>query len=138
MFLYEIYKYLTNFGRSRGRLSCFPIHIFTSNFHIFFFLDNNGIAAITNNINNTSKTPCALKAPLVVCVCGPPCRGKSLYSHRIARHLTWKGENAKVFSVGTNTTIDTLIEITDWFDKGNNVAVSLIIQFNQFIHFFAH
>lgn len=44
---------------------------------------------------NNVIAPCPLRAPLVVIIVGPPCRGKSLAAHKIARHLCWKGECAK-------------------------------------------
>lgn len=42
-----------------------------------------------------AAVPCPLRAPLVVTIVGPPCRGKSLAAHKIARFLVWKGEFAK-------------------------------------------
>jgi pantothenate kinase-related protein Tda10 len=70
-------------------------------------------------------SPCPLQAPLVVTIVGPTCHGKSLASHKICRHLCWKGEAAKVFSVPVNATQETLKEIVEWFDAGNNVGVSI-------------
>ncbi|GAB0091336.1 6-phosphofructo-2-kinase [Sergentomyia squamirostris] len=67
--------------------------------------------------------PCVLSAPLVVTLVGLPCRGKSYAAHRIARHLNWKGESAKVFTVDEAATPDTLKEILAHFQAGNNVAI---------------
>ncbi|XP_055836460.1 6-phosphofructo-2-kinase/fructose-2,6-bisphosphatase-like isoform X1 [Episyrphus balteatus] len=68
-------------------------------------------------------TPCPLRAPLVVSIVGLPCRGKSFAAHKIARHLSWKGELAKVFPVEQNATSETLNDISNWFLDGNNVAI---------------
>ncbi|XP_055375535.1 6-phosphofructo-2-kinase/fructose-2,6-bisphosphatase-like isoform X2 [Condylostylus longicornis] len=67
--------------------------------------------------------PCPLRAPLVVTIVGLPCRGKSFAAHKVARLLNWKGEMAKVFAVETNATPETLKEIVEWFEAGNNVAI---------------
>uniref|UniRef100_A0A182ULG0 Uncharacterized protein n=1 Tax=Anopheles melas TaxID=34690 RepID=A0A182ULG0_9DIPT len=48
----------------------------------------------STNGSSTVK-PCPLRAPLVVTVVGLPCRGKSLAAHKVARHLSWRGESAK-------------------------------------------
>lgn len=51
---------------------------------------------MANNLSNgVPVTPCAIKAPLVVTIVGPPCRGKSLAAHKISRNLFWKGEDVK-------------------------------------------
>jgi 6-phosphofructo-2-kinase len=84
-------------------------------------------------------SPCPLQAPLVVCVVGPTCHGKSLASHKICRHLNWKGEGAKVFSAPMNADQDTLKDVQDWFDAENNVAVGCFkiilsdLCFNKFV-----
>lgn len=72
---------------------------------------------------SAAVAPCALRAPLVVTIVGLPCRGKSLAAHKIARHLSWKGEMAKVFPVSVDATADTLTDIKNWFQDGNNVAI---------------
>lgn len=36
---------------------------------------------------------------------------------------------SSVFTVETNATQETLVEIQQWFDDGNNVAVSIIHSF---------
>lgn len=73
--------------------------------------------------SNSGLKPCPLRAPLVVTTVGLPCRGKSLASHKVARHLSWRGESAKVFNVDGNATADTLREISAFFKEGNNVAI---------------
>ncbi|XP_059619083.1 6-phosphofructo-2-kinase/fructose-2,6-bisphosphatase-like isoform X2 [Phlebotomus argentipes] len=70
-----------------------------------------------------SIMPCVLSAPLVVTLVGLPCRGKSFAAHRIARHLNWRGESAKVFTVDEAATPETLKEILAHFQSGNNVAI---------------
>lgn len=57
----------------------------------------NGNSAMANSLasNGVAVTPCAIKAPLVVTIVGPPCRGKSLAAHKISRNLFWKGEDVK-------------------------------------------
>lgn len=56
-------------------------------------------ATLLANDSSTSSSstvkPCPLRAPLVVTVVGLPCRGKSLAAHKVARHLSWRGESAK-------------------------------------------
>ncbi|XP_063698393.1 6-phosphofructo-2-kinase/fructose-2,6-bisphosphatase-like [Culicoides brevitarsis] len=88
----------------------------------------------------SGATPCPIRAPLVVVVVGQPCRGKSLAAHKVARQLNWKGEAAKVFSVETNATAETLKEIGQWFAEGNNVAIidgmHLTRQSRQFVSIF--
>ncbi|XP_031622908.1 6-phosphofructo-2-kinase/fructose-2,6-bisphosphatase-like isoform X2 [Contarinia nasturtii] len=81
--------------------------------------NNSSLETVLNN----PITPCPLRAPLVVIIVGLPCRGKSLAAHKIARHLCWKGEYAKVFQVDTFTTPETLTEVTTWFQNGKNVAI---------------
>lgn len=39
--------------------------------------------------------PCLIHAPLVIIIVGLPFRGKSMAAHKLARHLNWKGDNAK-------------------------------------------
>ncbi|KAL5279286.1 hypothetical protein ACFFRR_003708 [Megaselia abdita] len=86
---------------------------------------------------NHSQTPCPLRAPLVVTIVGLPCRGKSFAAHKVARHLCWKGELAKVFTVETDATTETLTEMSEFFKNGNNVAIidgmHLTRQSRQFI-----
>lgn len=72
---------------------------------------------------NSGLKPCPLRAPLVVTTVGLPCRGKSLASHKVARHLNWRGESVKVFNVESNATADTLQKISAFFNEGNNVAI---------------
>ncbi|XP_037924877.1 6-phosphofructo-2-kinase/fructose-2,6-bisphosphatase-like isoform X2 [Hermetia illucens] len=72
---------------------------------------------------SAAETPCPLRAPLIVTIVGLPCRGKSLAAHKIARHLNWKGEMAKVFRVDVDATPETLSEVQDWFNLENNVAI---------------
>ncbi|XP_037037653.1 6-phosphofructo-2-kinase/fructose-2,6-bisphosphatase-like isoform X1 [Bradysia coprophila] len=88
-------------------------------------LAENGKFSSTQNSNEPSHTitPCPLKAPLVVTIVGLPCRGKSMAAKRIARHLTWRGEYPKVIRVDVNAKTDTLTEIMNWFQSGNNVAI---------------
>lgn len=74
-------------------------------------------------VPGSSVKPCPLRAPLVVTIVGLPCRGKSLASHKVARHLSWRGESAKVFTVEENATNETLREISLFFKEGNNVAI---------------
>jgi hypothetical protein len=91
----------------------------------------------------SSAAPCQIKAPLVVTISGPPCRGKSLAAHKISRNLFWKGEDVKgeafyglclksfllnvepfsVFKVDDAASIETLKSISEWFKTGHNVAV---------------
>nr|XP_040239996.2 6-phosphofructo-2-kinase/fructose-2,6-bisphosphatase-like isoform X2 [Anopheles coluzzii] len=84
-------------------------------------------ATLLANDSSTSSSstvkPCPLRAPLVVTVVGLPCRGKSLAAHKVARHLSWRGESAKVFTVDENATNETLSEISLFFKEGNNVAI---------------
>ncbi|XP_055684944.1 6-phosphofructo-2-kinase/fructose-2,6-bisphosphatase-like isoform X2 [Lutzomyia longipalpis] len=70
-----------------------------------------------------STMPCVLSAPLVVTLVGLPCRGKSFAAHRISRHLNWKGESAKVFSVDEAATPETMKEILAHFQSGSSVAI---------------
>uniref|UniRef100_A0A336LXF7 CSON007212 protein n=1 Tax=Culicoides sonorensis TaxID=179676 RepID=A0A336LXF7_CULSO len=88
----------------------------------------------------SGATPCPIRAPLVVVVVGQPCRGKSLAAQKVARQLCWKGEQAKVFPVETNATAETLNEISQWFNEGNNVAIidgmHLTRQSRQFVSIF--
>lgn len=72
---------------------------------------------------NSGLKPCPLRAPLVVTTVGLPCRGKSLASHKVARHLNWRGESSKVFNVESNATVDTLHGISLFFKEGNDVAI---------------
>lgn len=72
---------------------------------------------------NSGLKPCPLRAPLVVTTVGLPCRGKSLASHKVARHLNWRGESSKVFNVESNATADTLHGISLFFKEGNDVAI---------------
>lgn len=48
---------------------------------------------MTNCAENSN--PCQIKAPLVVTIVGPTCRGKSLAAHKISRNLFWKGEDVR-------------------------------------------
>lgn len=48
-----------------------------------------------NGDSLANSTPCPLSAPLIVTFVGLPCSGKSLAAHRVARHLSWRGEEAK-------------------------------------------
>ncbi|XP_053697113.1 6-phosphofructo-2-kinase/fructose-2,6-bisphosphatase 1-like isoform X1 [Sabethes cyaneus] len=88
-----------------------------------------GLTEGSRNVPNAAvKTepgskPCPLRAPLVVTIVGLPCRGKSLAAHKIARHLNWQGENAKVFNVEGEATPENLVEISLFFKEGNNVAI---------------
>jgi DNA polymerase III delta prime subunit len=100
---------------------------------------------------SASSSPCQIKAPLVVTIVGPPCRGKSLAAHKISRNLFWKGENVKGENEGSSTLItirlnvhtcfpfslvlvfkveeaastETLKNVTEWFNTQHNVAVSI-------------
>lgn len=91
----------------------------------------------SNIIAYPGDGPCPLRAPLVVTFVGLPCRGKSLAAHKISRHLSWRGESAKVFTVSENATTDTLHDILSWFQETNNVAIidgmHLTRQSRQFI-----
>ncbi|XP_055714090.1 6-phosphofructo-2-kinase/fructose-2,6-bisphosphatase-like isoform X2 [Phlebotomus papatasi] len=78
---------------------------------------------VSGHQTGRSIMPCVLSAPLVVTLVGLPCRGKSFAAHRISRHLNWKGESAKVFTVEEAATPETLKEILAHFQSGNNVAI---------------
>ncbi|XP_050085919.1 6-phosphofructo-2-kinase/fructose-2,6-bisphosphatase-like isoform X2 [Anopheles aquasalis] len=95
---------------------------------------SNGAARVRDDTTSTSimagnaseeaaRQPCQLRAPLVVTIVGLPCRGKSLASHKVARHLSWRGESAKVFTVDKNATAETLRDISVFFKEGNNIAI---------------
>ncbi|XP_055644354.1 6-phosphofructo-2-kinase/fructose-2,6-bisphosphatase 1-like isoform X2 [Toxorhynchites rutilus septentrionalis] len=104
-------------------MNCLDTHAVSSSERADVAANGNGRRSRTAVKPDCGVKPCPLRAPLVVTVVGLPCRGKSLASHKVARHLSWRGESAKVYNVEENATADTLQEISLFFQEGNNVAI---------------